>query len=284
MNTKKDFSLLNCISTGLLAYFFTIPVHEMFHALTLLAYGDGVLCYSASAVEDMKLVDFSTLSPFDRIMLGGGSASILNAIIGFVLFLIVLKVKMGPTVRVFMVQLTGTHLSCGIGYFMIGGLFGAGDWGIVFDHLADMPELITALRVVLSIIGCGGVVLIFFMLNYMSYYFIDDKAGKKEKIAVAAKLHLIMLIFGYGIGMIVTVLSPANESGALSLGLGALYNMMFVPFFWGFMFTGVMNVLPPKKSRFLYKLPAKPNWILFLVAVALILVDIIVLGPGIWFV
>ena len=283
MNTKKDLSLVNCIATGLLAYFFTIPVHEFFHALTHLAYGNGVLCYSAGAVQDMNLVDFGTLSPFHRIMLGGGSASILNAIIGLVLFLIVLKAKMGPNLRAFMIQLTGAQLSCGFGYFMIGGLFGAGDWGNVYSYLEDMPGLITALRVILSILGCLGVVLIFFMLNYMSYYFIEDNAGKSEKIGVAAKLYLTMLIFGFVVGMAVTALSPANQSGDLNLGLGALYNMMWITFFWGFMFTGVMKVFPPKKSRFLYKLPAKPNWILLILALVLIAVDIFVFGPGIWF-
>ena len=34
---------------------------------------------------------------------------------------------------------------------------------------------------------------------------------------------------------------------------------MWIPFFRGFMFKGVMNVLPPKESRFLYPLPARPN-------------------------
>ena len=56
---------------------------------------------------------------------------------------------------------------------------------------------------------------------------------------------------------------------------------MWISFFRGFMFTGVMNLLPPKESRFLYPLPAKPNWFLLAAAVILILVDIFLFGPGI---
>ena len=283
MKEKKDLSIINCIATSLLAYFFTIPVHELFHVLTCLAYGDNVLCYSAGAVTSMGNVDIFSLPVFDRIMLAGGSASIINAIIGIVLVFIILKVKMGATVRLFLIQLMGAHLSCGFGYFMIGGLFGAGDWGNVITCLMDVPGAVTALRVILAVIGCGGVVFIFFILNHMSYYFIDDPDNKPEKLRIAAKLHLPMLILGYGVGLIVTVLSPVNETGDLNLVLGILYNMMWIPFLWGFLFTGPMNVLIPKKSRFLYKLPARPNWILFVIAVVLIVIDIVVLGPGLWF-
>lgn len=67
----------------------------------------------------------------------------------------------------------------------------------------------------------------------------------KERVNVAFKLHLLMLILGFTWGMIVSAISPANASGELNLGLGLLYNMMWIPFFWGFMFTGVMKTLPP---------------------------------------
>ena len=133
---------------------------------------------------------------------------------------------------------------------------------------------------ILSIIGALGIVCLFFLLNHVSYYFIEDNGNKKERLSVAAKLHLLVLLIGYPIGLIITMLSPAMGSGELNITLGFLYNMMWIPFFWGFMFTWVM-VKPPGKSRFLYKLPAKPNYILFAVSVILILIDIFVFGPGI---
>jgi hypothetical protein len=92
-----------------------------------------------------------------------------------------------------------------------------------------------------------------------------------------------MLLIGFPVGILVTLISPAMESGELNLGLGMLYNMMWVPFFWGFMFTGPMRTLPPKKSPFLYSIPQKPNYILLAVSIVLILVDIFVFGPGVFF-
>ena len=92
----------------------------------------------------------------------------------------------------------------------------------------------------------------------MSYYFIENKDDKQERRFVAFRLHLLVLIIGFAVGMICTALSPMTKTGELSIGLGFLYNMMWIPFFWGFMFTGFM-VKPPKKGRFLYLLPRKGN-------------------------
>ena len=98
----KDQPLANCIATGLLAFVLTIPMHELFHLLTFYAYefGDQLTMFSATCVGfDETQVDFQSLAPFHRIMAAGGSASILNAIIGLGLFYryqfkIVLTIKM----------------------------------------------------------------------------------------------------------------------------------------------------------------------------------------------
>ena len=58
---------------------------------------------------------------------------------------------------------------------------------------------------------------------------------------------------------------------------------MWIPFFWGFMFTGVMKVKQPKESRFLYKIPEKPNFVLISAGIVLMAIDIFVFGPGIYF-
>ncbi len=279
MNKKKDFSLLNCIATGLLAIFLTVPFHEFLHFLTFYVYGDKVSIFSAGAVDQVGLIDPESLSTFGKIMYHGGSASIINAIIGIVLFVILIKAKkMKPMMRVFLTQLMGAQMVQGIGYFMLGGFFGVGDWGNVFAALE--PGLATALQIILAIIGGAGVVGIFFALNYMSYYFIEDKDNRIERRNVAFKLHMTVLIFGVIIGLICSAISPMNATGELNLGMGLLFNMMWIPFFWAFMFTWVM-VKPPKKSRFLYKLPEKLNVPLLIIAIILTLVDICWFGPGI---
>ncbi|MBP5270550.1 MAG: hypothetical protein ILO42_06305 [Clostridia bacterium] len=281
MRDRKP-AFVNSIATAFLAYFATIPVHELFHLLTHMIYGSKLICYSAGAV-DAAVADYGVFSPFHRIMLAGGSASILNVIIAVILTVVLLKVKTGPTARMFLTQLMGMQAVEGFGYFLFGGLFGIGDWGNVYSVLTEYPGLITALRITLSVIGAVGIVGLFFFLNYLSYYFIEDKENKKERIRVAFILYLIPLIIGFSLGMIVSAVSPAVKSGALTMGECVLFNFMWIPFFWGFMFTGVMKTLPPKKEIFRYKLPEKPDFALLAIGIVLILVDVFVFGPGIWF-
>ena len=279
---RKDLFLVNCVASTLLAYFITVPGHELLHLLTHVVYGSKIVCYSAGAVQAIPQ-DMAALSPFHRIMLAGGSASIINAILAVILAVILLKRRLKPMSRLFLTQLMGMQAVQGIGYFLVGGLFGMGDWGNVFGNLADAPGLVSALRIILSVLGCVGILGLFFFLNYLSYYFIEDKDNKAERMHVATGLHLLPLIIGFSVGMICSFLSPAVKSGELSIGYCVLFNFMWIPFFWGFMFTGVIKTLPPKTSRFLYRLPEKPNWILLGFGVALILVDIFVFGPGVYF-
>ncbi|MBO7677581.1 MAG: hypothetical protein J6S49_08710 [Erysipelotrichaceae bacterium] len=279
MKSEKNFSLLNCIATALLACFITVPGHELLHLLTHMIYGSKLLWYSAGAV-DAIVEDYSVLSPFHRIMVAGGSASILNAVFGIILVFILFRVKMGALPRVFLNQLMGAQMVQGVGYFLIGGLFGAGDWGNVYAQLPEYPGLVMFLRIFLSILGSAGIVALFFILNHRSYYFIEAKDDKKERFYVSFRLHLVVLICGFTIGMICTAVSPALKSGELTILLGALYNMMWIPFFWAFMYTAYL-VKPPKEGRFLYHLPVEPHYGLVAVSILLVLFEIVVLGPGI---
>jgi hypothetical protein len=282
MNQKKDYSLINCLATTLIALFITVPGHELLHLLTHMVYGSKLICYSAGAV-DATVMNMDSLSTFHKIMVAGGSASIINAILAIILAVILIKAKLGPMLRLFLTQLMGMQAVQGIGYFLIGGLFGAGDWGNVYEALTGNPGLVSAIRIILSVLGCVGIVVLFFFLNYLSYYFIEDKDNKAERMHVAFGLHLIPMIAGFAVGLICSFMSPFVKSGQLSIGTSILFSFMWIPFFWGFMFTGPMKTLPPKTSRFLYKLPGKPNWVLLGLGVVLTLIDIFVFGPGVYF-
>ena len=117
----------------------------------------------------------------------------------------------------------------------------------------------------------------------MSYYFIEDPNDKAQRMGVAVRLYLMMLIVGVITHFATWAQNPGVRSGATSFAFSCLTVLMWIPFFWGFMFTGVMNVLPPKESRFQYKLPSRLNVALLIIGLALILFDIIVLGPGLHF-
>ena len=101
-----------------------------------------------------SVTDYAGLSLISKIMNAGASACILNAVFGIILLIVLLKVrKMGPMLRIFLIQLMGAQICQGFGYFMIGGFFGVGDWGNVFSVISDRPGLITALRIILSVTG-----------------------------------------------------------------------------------------------------------------------------------
>ena len=283
MKQNKDLSIINCVATSLLAIFFSIPVHEFIHFITFYAYGDKCEYFAATSVNYLELVDYRGLPTFHRIMATGGSASIVNALIGVVLLIVLINSKLNPMIRLFLTQLMGAHLTEGFGYFMIDGIFGAGDWGNVFSYFTDAPAFVSTLRIVLSVVGTVGTVCVFFILNYMSYYFIEDSEDKGQRIGVALRLHLTMFIVGVLTHFATWAQNPGVKSGATSFAFSCLTVLMWIPFFWGFMFTGVMKVLPPKKSRFLYRLPEKANYVLLSAGIILILIDIFVFGPGIYF-
>ena len=281
MEQKKDFSTINCIASAMIACFFTIPLHELFHLITFYIYGDKCYYITSFNVKNMELFDYSTLPAFHRIMVAGGSASILNVIIGVVLFIILLKVKMGPMLRLFLIQFLGLHLNVGLGYFLNGGMIGLGDWGNVFSYFKDAPGFVAVLRVILTVIGFAGAIALFFILNYMSYYFIKDPSDKKERRAVAAKLYLTMFFVGLFALLASYSQNPAIRNGSLSKVTLYVSPFMFIGFFWGFMFTGFF-VKPPKESRFLYDIPEKPNYVLWASGLILFLISTFVLGPGIY--
>ena len=282
MNQKKKLTIINCLASAFIVYFITVPGHELLHVLTSLIYGEKILFYSALCVDSVP-ADYASMSAFDRIMVTGGSASILNAIFGIILLIILLKKQLKPMSRLFLTQLMGAQLVQGFGYFLIGGLFSVGDWNNVFTSLADNPGVVSALRIILSVIGAGSIVALFFILNRMSYYFIENKEDKQERVSVGFNLHLTILFVGVIVNTIATFLSPAIKMGHSSYGTFLLFNFMWIPFLWGFLFTGPMKTLPPKENLFLFHLPEKPNWILFCIGAVLILVDIFVFGPGIFF-
>ncbi|MBQ4386904.1 MAG: hypothetical protein II822_04825 [Prevotella sp.] len=280
MNQKNNLTLVNSIATSLLAFVLAIPMHELFHLLTFYAYGlgDQVTLFSATCVGfDGTSVHFEQFSPFNRIMVAGGSASILNTIIGLALFFVLLKSRMGAMMRMFLTQLMGAHLTTGFGYFFIDPLTQLGDWGNVFSTFPDNPGLVLTMRIVLFLIGSAGIVFTFFALNYMSYYFVADPADKQQRLYVATRLHLVMLVVATVVGCIGGIVSPASGGSYFAV---IFANMEWIVFFWAFMFTWVM-VKHPKKSRYLYSLPQEPHWLLLIVSVVLILIDLMVLGPGV---
>lgn len=272
---KKDFSLINCIATALLAYFFTIPFHEFIHLVTHLIYGDKITLFTAGSVGYEPIFDYFHHAPFHRIM-SGGSASILNAIIGIILFIVLLNVPTIPSMlRLFLTQLMGGQLLEGIGYFLIGGLFATGDYNVVFSYFPDNPGFVTGMRIFLSAIGIVGAFVMLYILTYMTYTFVEDPSDKSERKYVSTRLNLCFLLT-----VIVVILSLAIVAGGniMTIFYNSMWLLYLVAFFYGW--HGIM-AKPPKESKFRCSIPTEAHPVVWGIAVVLILIDIFVFGPGI---
>lgn len=283
MEQKKDMSLINCIATAMLAYFFTIPFHESIHAVTYLIYGDKIVNFTAGSVKVAGIVDFTKLSPFHRIM-SSGSASILNALIGIILFIILIKVTDMPAMlRLFLTQLMGGQLLEGFGYFLIGA-FSVGDWGNVFSLFSDSPGTVTVMRIILGVTGAVSAVVILYIATYMTYCFVEDPADKTKRKAAAIRVDLMLFLVSYIVGGLATINLPLVKSGEMSYWMFLFFNSMWVIYLVAFFYAwGGIMAKPPKVGAFRCSIPKEPHPFIWALALILILVDIIIFGPGITF-
>lgn len=276
-NEKRDFSIINCIATALLAYFFTVPFHEFLHLVTHLIYGNKINVFSSTYVNYDDLFNFSFHSPFHRIM-SGGSASILNAILGILLFFILTRVHTMPSMlRLFLTQLMGGQLMEGFGYFLIGGLFAIGDYNVVFSYFPESPGFVTGMRIFLSAVGIISAFVILYILTYMTYSFVEDPTDKAERKYVSLRLNLCLFLTVIGAVFCLTLVVGGD---VMTIFYNSMWFLYLVAFFYGW--HGIM-VKPPKESKFRCIIPKEAHPAIWGIAVVLTLINIFILGPGIHF-
>lgn len=284
MSTERDFSLLNSIATAVLAYFFTIPFHEFIHFVTFYIYGHKVEYFSAGSVGSILQYDLHELPLFHRILVAGGSASIVNAIIGVVLFVILIKVnEIPPLLRLFLTQLMAGQLLEGFGYFLIGGYFKTGDWGNVISYCDDIPGCEMGLRIVLAAIGTVSSFFILYFLTAFTYHFVEDPSDKADRRRASVRLNLTFTLAGVIIGSLCDLRIPEVVNGDLPYWLFMLYKLTFglslVAFFYAW--AGIM-AKPPKESKLKSRIPTEPYPLVWIAALVLALIDIIWFAPGVY--
>ena len=277
MVTQLTHFILHYLATAMLAYFFTIPFHEFIHLVTHLIYGDKITGFTAGSVSYDQIYDYAHSAIFHRIM-SAGSASILNAIIGITLFIILIKNhKLPAMLRLFLTQLMGGQLLEGIGYFLIGGLFAIGDYNIVFSYFPENPGFVTGMRIFLSVTGIIGAYAILYILTYMVYFFVEDPSDKTERKNVSIRLNLCLFLTVISICFCLKLVAGGD---IMSLFYDSMWFLYLVAFFYAW--HGIM-VKPPKESKFRCSIPKEAHPIIWGTAVVLILIDIFVFGPGLHF-
>ena len=96
-------------------------------------------------------------------------------------------------------------------------------------------------------------------------------------------MNLPLALSGVAIGTLASLRLPEVTNGHLPTWLFMLYNTVWTLYIVIFFYAwGGIMVKPPKESRMKCELPTEPHPVIWCLAVVLILIDIIVFGPGLY--
>ena len=286
---KRIFLILNCIALGIIARNLTAPVHEATHLITQMLAGakPELLAFGcAGTVEGTATANLDSV--FWKVMFAG-SAALMNIVIGTVLLIVLKKAKLGPLSRVLVLMTTIMHYSMGFGYFLRDFFMydpdpdpdiQQGDWAKVFENFGGNM----ALRITMLIIGCLGILFVFYIAYRQAFHFIKDNNDKKERNRVVLAIYLIPYLVNAVVFTLVELRGPvAQESLESFLIISPIINIFgMIGFFWGYMF--VAHMVKPRKDNVYYFSPcAEKKIALWIIAAAVLLFDAFVLCPGIYF-
>ena len=289
-DTKKSsrtFMIINCIALGIIAMNLTAPVHEATHLITQMLAGakPEVLAFGCAGTVD-PTADISTV--FWKVMYSG-SAALMNIVIGTVLLIVLKKFRLGPISRPLVLMTTMMHYSMGFGYFLRDFFLydpnpdpdiQQGDWAKVFENFDGN----LALRITMLIIGCIGILFVFFIAYRQAFHFISDNNDKKERNRVALAIYLFPYLVNAVVFTLVELRGPVAQDNINSfLIISPIINIFgMIGFFWGYMF--VAHMVKPRKDNVYYFSPCAQRKIaLWIVAAALLVFDALFLCPGFYF-
>lgn len=278
--------ILNCLALGIIAMNLTAPVHEATHLLTQMIAGakPEVLAFGcAGTVEGTATANLDSV--FWKIMFAG-SAALMNIVIGTILLIVLKKCKLGPLSRPLILMMTIMHYSMGFGYFLRDGILyqpgsdNLGDWAKVLENFNGN----IVLRIAMLVVGCLGILFVFYIAYRQAFHFISDNNDKKERNSVASAIYLFPYLCNAVLFTLVELRGPvANENLGNFLIISPLINFFgMIGFFWGYMF--VAHMVKPRKDNVYYFSPcAEKKVVLWIAALAVIAFDAFVLCPGIYF-
>ena len=281
---NRLFMIHNCLALGIIAMNLTAPVHEATHLLTQMIAGAKPVLLAfgcADTVNPTANID----NVFWKIMYAG-SAALMNIVIGFILLIILKKCKLGPLSRPLVLLMTLMHFSMGFGYFLRDGILyqpgsdNLGDWAKVLENFNGS----IVLRIAMLVVGCLGILFVFYIAWRQAYHFISDNNDKKERNRVASALYLFPYLCNAVVFTLVELRGPvAQDNMGSFLIISPIINVFgMIGFFWGYMF--VAHMVKPRKDNVYYFSPcATKQPVLWIAAVAVILFDVFVLCPGIYF-
>lgn len=284
---SRLFLILNCLALGIIAMNLTAPVHEATHLLTQMIAGakPEVLAFGCAGTVDPTA---SIGSVFWKVMFSG-SAALMNIVIGTILLIVLKKAKLGPLSRPFVLMTTMMHYSMGFEYFIRDFFLydpnpdptvQQGDWAKVYENFGGNM----ALRITMLIIGCLGILFVFYIAYRQAFHFISDNNDKKERNRVASAIYLFPYLLNAVLFTLVELNGPVAKTNIESfLIISPIINIFgMIGFFWGYMF--VAHMVKPRKENVYYFSPcAEKKPVLWIAAILIIAIDAFILCPGIWF-
>ena len=285
---SKAFMIINCLALMVIVANLTSPVHEAAHMLTQIAAGmkPECLAFGINSTVGTPSVDMNSF--FWKLMFEG-SAALVNIVIGLILLFVLKRFRLSPLSRAFTLMLTMSQLSMGFGYFLRDFFLydpnpdpdiQQGDWAKVFENFDGN----LALRITMLIIGCIGILFVFFIAYRQAFHFISDNNDKKERNRVALAIYLFPYLVNAVVFTLVELRGPVAQDNINSfLIISPIINIFgMIGFFWGYMF--VAHMVKPRKQNVYYFSPcAEKKIVLWIVAAALLAFDALFLCPGFYF-
>lgn len=279
MKHNKMTRAINSLSTAAVAIFFSQVLHESIHMFTAFFVGAKVRGFNLFGVDTVLFGD--KVHWWQDIAIES-SASLVNVLIGLItVFIFAFYDKMSAMTNQFLLQLGGFNLFMGFGYFMFDGMFycadAAGDWKTIIR----MYDGSIVLRVLLVIIGTGGLIFSYFWLARNIMVFVEQKTSEDNRAEAALPILMLPYIF-YGIlYLVLSIWHPLKfPVGTIIIFFQFIFG--FSGFFWAYFLS--VYWLTPKKydSRYSY-LKDKISFGWATVAVILLTFQIVVLLPTIKF-
>ena len=266
--------ILNCLALGIIAMNLTSPVHESTHLLTQMIAGSKPVLLAfgcADTVNPTANID----TAFWKIMYAG-SAALMNIVIAFVLLIVLKKCKLGPLSRPFVLIMTLMHFSMGFGYFLRDGILytpgsdNLGDWAKVLENFNGS----IVLRIAMLVVGCLGILFVFYIAWRQAYHFISNNNDKKERNRIASALYLFPYLCNAVLFTLVELRGPiAQDNIGSFLIISPIINIFgMIGFFWGYMFVAHM-VKPRKDNVYYFSICDEKKIILWVIALAVLVFD-----------
>jgi hypothetical protein len=279
MNNRPHVAL-NALSAAFLAALAAQVLHEVAHGIAAVLVGAEWQAFHLFAV----LWAWPGTPNETGTLIVEGIPALLNILSGFLaVFLFERAIKQKSAMpALFWMYFAGYSLFMGFGYLFVDPLFyqpggeQVADWRKVIDMLGGS----WGVRILILLVGVGGILWGFFWLAHAALRFAADATDKAGRVRVSLPLLLVPYL---AINLLFTILSFWHPLGGDGVFIVAFqYWFGYIGFFWGFFLAAYWLDVPQPLPNPM-ALPDRPQPVWWIAAGVGFLLATAVLLPTIWF-